>query len=60
MAFSNAVGAVRKAIPDISLKNVQDTVRNWTAPTTPTVDSNKKGGAVKLPTNYSDGNHKLI
>lgn len=59
-AFSNAVGAVRKAIPDISLKNVQDTVRNWTAPTTPVVNSNKKGGAVKLPTNYSNGNHKLI
>ena len=59
-AFGNLVGKARKALPDVSLRDVQNTIRNWTAPTTPVVDNKKKGGAVKMPDNYSQGNWKII
>jgi hypothetical protein len=60
-ALGNAVKAVRTAMPDVSVKKIQDTIRNFTAPTmVPKEEAKKKGGAVKMPDNYSKGSWKII
>jgi hypothetical protein len=55
------VTKARNAIPTIPVKKIQDSIRNYTAPTmVPKEEAKKKGGSVKMPDNYSRGNWKLI
>jgi hypothetical protein len=55
MILGKPINALRKALPsmpDVSLKNIQRAVRNWTAGTP---SDYKKGGKVKLPKNHKNG-----
>lgn len=59
--IGDAVKAVRGALPDKPIERMQQAVRNFTAPTmVPKEEAKKKGGAVKMPDNYSKGNWKII
>lgn len=59
--IGNAVKAVRNALPDKPIERIQQAVRNFTAPTmVPKEEAKKKGGAVKMPDNYSQGGWKII
>jgi len=59
--IGNAVKAVRNALPDKPIEKIQQAVRNFTAPTmVPKEEAKKKGGAVKMPDNYSQGSWKII
>ena len=59
--IGNAVKAVRNALPDKPIERIQQAVRNFTAPTmVPKEEVKKKGGAVKMPDNYSQGGWKII
>ena len=59
--IGNAVKAVRSALPDKPIERLQQAVRNFTAPTmVPKEEAKKKGGAVKMPDNYSQGGWKII
>lgn len=55
MIVGGPISALREALPNVSLKDVQQAVRNWTAPQQPV--KKKKGGLVDKPV---VGGNKLI
>jgi len=59
--LGRSVNAIRSVLPDKPIEKMQQAVRNFTAPTmVPKEEMKKKGGAVKMPDNYSQGSWKII